>query len=49
MMNDPRCFYHAITLAEQKSINLYFAAPNVPNPELFLELVGNSLEESKIF
>ena len=47
--NDERSpmFYHAITLAEQKSINLYFAAPNVPNPELFLELVGNSLEESK--
>lgn len=40
-------FYHAITLAEQKSIKLYFASPNVPNPEVFLELVGNSTEESK--
>ncbi|HEL0694892.1 TPA: DEAD/DEAH box helicase, partial [Streptococcus equi subsp. zooepidemicus] len=40
-------FYHAITLAEQKSVKLYFASPNVPNPEIFLELVGNSLEESK--
>lgn len=40
-------FYHAITLADQKSINMYFAAPNVPNPEIFLELVGNSVEESK--
>lgn len=40
-------FYHAITLAEQKSIKLYFASPNVPNPEVFLELVGNSTDESK--
>ncbi|HFI0647488.1 DEAD/DEAH box helicase [Streptococcus suis] len=40
-------FYHAITLAEQKSVKLYFASPNVPNPEIFLELVGNSIEESK--
>lgn len=40
-------FYHAITLAEQKSIKLYFASPNVPNPEIFLELVGNSIEESR--
>jgi len=40
-------FYHAITLADQKSINLYFAAPNVPNPEVFLKLVGNSVEESE--
>lgn len=40
-------FYHAVTLAKQKSINLYFASPNIPNPELFLKLVGNSTEESK--
>lgn len=40
-------FYHAITLAEQKSIKLYFASPNVPNPEIFLQLVGNSTDESK--
>lgn len=47
--NDERAplFYHAITIAEQKSVNLYFASPNVPNPELFLELFGNSTEESK--
>ncbi|NME42577.1 DEAD/DEAH box helicase [Lactobacillus agilis] len=47
--NDERSpiFYHAITLAEQKSVKLYFASPNIPNPEIFLELVGNSKEESK--
>lgn len=40
-------FYHAITLAVQKSVKLYFASPNIPNPEIFLELVGNSTLESK--
>lgn len=40
-------FYHAISLAKQKSINLFFASPNVPNPELFLNLVGNDPEKSK--
>ena len=40
-------FYHAISLAKQKSINLYFAAPNVGNPELLLELFGNSTEKSQ--
>lgn len=40
-------FYHAITLAQQKSVNLYFASPNIPNPSIFLELVGSSTEESQ--
>lgn len=40
-------FYHAITLAEQKSVKLYFASPSVPNPEIFLQLVGNSTDEFK--
>lgn len=47
--NDQRSplFYHAITLAQQKSVKLFFASPNVPNPEIFLELVGNSTEENE--
>lgn len=40
-------FYHSITIAVQKSVKLYFASPNIPNPEIFLELVGNSTLESK--
>lgn len=38
--------YHALTLAKRKSINIYFASPNVPNPDVFLQLVNNSTEES---
>lgn len=38
-------FYHAISLAKQRSINLFFASPNVPNPDLFLNLIGNSATE----
>lgn len=38
--------YHALTLAKRKSINIYFASPNVPNPEVFLKLINNSTEES---
>jgi replicative superfamily II helicase len=47
--NDERSplFYHAISLAKHHNINLYFASPNIPNPEIFLELVGKSKEESK--
>ncbi|MCT4378162.1 DEAD/DEAH box helicase [Leuconostoc falkenbergense] len=40
-------FYHAITLAKSKSIKLFFSSPNVSNPEIFLQLVGNSSDESK--
>lgn len=39
-------FYHALMLAKRKSINLYFSSPNVPNTEIFLQLFGNSTEES---
>lgn len=38
-------FYHAISLAKQKSVKLFFASPCVPNPDIFLSLVGNSAEE----
>lgn len=46
--NDTRAplFYHALMLAKRKSINLYFSSPNVPNTDIFLQLVGNSTEES---
>lgn len=39
-------YYHAIAQAERKSIKLYFASPNIPNPEVFLGLFGKSTEES---
>lgn len=39
-------FYHALMLAKRKSINLYFSSPNVPNADIFLQLVGNSREET---
>lgn len=39
-------FYHALMLAKRKSINLYFSSPNIPNTEIFLQLVGNSTEET---
>ncbi len=39
-------FYHALMIAKRKSINLYFSSPNVPNTEIFLQLVGNSVEET---
>lgn len=39
-------FYHALMIAKRKSINLYFSSPNVPNTDVFLQLVGNSVEET---
>lgn len=38
-------YYHAILLAERKSINLYFASPNIPNAQVFLELFEKSQDE----
>ncbi|GIO23468.1 DEAD/DEAH box helicase [Oceanobacillus sp. J11TS1] len=38
--------YHALMQAKRKSVKLYFASPNVPNTEVFLQLFGNSIEES---
>ena len=38
-------YYHAILLAERKSVNLYFASPNIPNAEVFLELFEKSQDE----
>lgn len=39
-------YYHAIIQAERKSIKLYFASPNIPNPDVFLRLFDKSTEES---
>lgn len=39
-------YYHAISQAEQKSVKLYFASPNIQNPEAFLKLFEKSTAES---
>ncbi len=41
-------YYHAILLAERKSIKLYFASPNIPNVEVFLQLFEKSVDEKMI-
>ena len=33
-------------MAKRKSINIFFASPNIPNPSVFLELVNNTPDES---
>ena len=38
--------YHALVLAKRKSVNIYFASPNIPNADVFLEMINNSTEES---
>ena len=38
--------YHALVLAKRKSVNIYFASPNVPNSNVFLEMINNSTDES---
>lgn len=38
-------YYHAILLAERKSIKLYFASPNIPNAHIFLQLFEKSTDE----
>lgn len=38
--------YHALTQAKRKSVKMYFASPNIPNVEVFLQLFNNSTEES---
>lgn len=39
-------YYHAISQAQQKSVKLYFASPNIKNPEAFLQLFEKSTDES---
>lgn len=41
-------YYHAILMAQRKSVNLYFASPNIPNAEVFLELFEKSQAESMV-
>lgn len=41
-------YYHAILLAERKSIKLYFASPNIPNAYIFLQLFEKSIDEQMI-
>ena len=38
--------YHALVMAKRKSVNIFFASPNIPNPSVFLELVNNTPDES---
>lgn len=46
--NDSRAplFYHALMLAKRKSVNLYFSSPNIINSGIFLQLFGNSTDET---
>lgn len=37
--------YHALMQAKRKSVRMYFASPNIPNTEVFLQMFGNSVEE----
>ena len=39
-------YYHAILQAEKKSVKLFFASPNIPNPEVFLDIFDKSTDES---
>ena len=41
-------YYHAILLAQRKSVNLYFSSPNIPNAEIFLELFEKSQVETMV-
>ncbi|GKQ48205.1 DEAD/DEAH box helicase [Pseudomonas syringae] len=39
-------YYHAVLQAERKSVKLYFASPNIPNPDVFLRLFEKSSDEA---
>lgn len=39
-------YYHAILLAQRKSIKLYFASPNIPNSNIFLKIFEKSQTET---
>ena len=38
-------YYQAISIAERKSIKLFFASPNIPNSDIFLKLFDKSTDE----
>ena len=37
----------SLVLAKRKSVNIYFASPNIPNADIFLKMINNSTEESQ--
>lgn len=39
-------YYHAILQAQKRSIRLYFASPNISNPEVYLKIFDRSTDES---
>lgn len=41
-------YYQAVSMAERKSIKLYFASPNIPNSEVFLKLFDKSTDEQMV-
>lgn len=45
--NDSRSplYYHAISMADRRSVKLFFAAPNIPNTDVFLKIFGKSTKE----
>lgn len=45
--NDSRSplYYHAISMADRRSVNLFFASPNIPNSDIFLKLFDKSTKE----
>lgn len=41
-------YYQAISMAERKSIKLFFASPNITNSEIFLKLFDKSIDEQMV-
>ena len=41
-------YYQAISIAERKSIKLFFASPNIPNSDIFLKLFDKSTNECMV-
>lgn len=41
-------YYQAVSMAERKSIKLYFASPNIPNSDIFLKLFDKSTDEQMV-
>lgn len=41
-------YYQAVSLAERKSIKLFFASPNIPNSDIFLKLFDKSTDEQMV-
>ena len=41
-------YYQAISIAERKSIKLFFSSPNIPNSDIFLKLFDKSTDECMV-